>query len=235
MYDSLQIMKGIPVDDLMGLPLEEVVLKFQTTEDRKLQNRCFAYVFCNLFPMILKLHHKHPTLTLTERTEECICCTLHAMKKFGTKQLANKTKFSTFLYLVLSNSLKGMVIRSENNCKKKVWSNLISCDTKTLNYILDVSAPDKLSTADYNKFLMELDNSSILSKDEIEYCKQVLLGYKTNKEIAENMHITSVCNYNKKQKKFITKPVDERGANIRVAEIKRSIKRKAKENNYSVI
>ena len=67
MYNSLEIMRGVPVNDLRGLSLEEVVFKFQNTQDKKLQNRCFAYVFCELFPMLLKLHHKFTTLTLTER------------------------------------------------------------------------------------------------------------------------------------------------------------------------
>lgn len=233
MFNSLKLIESVCTSDLDGLTLEEVVFKFQNTNDRKLQNRCFSKVFCDLFPMILKIHHKFTNLTLTERTEECIYCTYHAMRKYKFNS-SKKMKFSSFLYLVVQNSLKGLVMRQNNNDNRKVWSNLADCDTKTLNRIYDSLKYRKSDVPDLD-FNMDIGNSSILNSQELDLCRSLMLGYKSNKDMVNLIDIRPKKVFDKQSKEYITKPLTDAKKVAYIAKLKRELKKKIKENNYTLI
>lgn len=231
MFETLKSMKSITTTELEGLTLEEVVLKFQNTQDISLQNKCYAYVFCNIFPMLLKIHHKFNTLSTTERTEECLSCTLHSMRKYNTDK---KVKFTTFIYGNLTRSFITLSERLLNNNKHKIWSNLTTMDSSSLNYILR-SVRDKDRNQEYRSYLLDLENSSILSQEEIDFCKTVIFGFRNNKEIAKQMKLTETSKYDKKLGRLVSVPLDEESATKYVATIKRNVKRKILQNNNSAI
>lgn len=233
MFNSLKLIESVCTSDLDDLTLEEVVFKFQNTNDAKLQNRCFSRVFCELFPMILKIHHKFTSLTLTERTEECIYCTYHAMKKYKFNS-DKKMKFSSFLFLVVQNSLKGLVLRLNNNDNRKVWSNMVDCDSKILTHIYD-SVKYKRDDIRDTEFNLDIDNSSILNKQEIDYCKGLMLGYKGNKDMLNLIDVKPRKVFDKESKKYITKPLSDTTKIAQIAKMKREMKKKIKANNYSLI
>ena len=233
MFNSLKLIESVCTSDLDGLSLEEVVFKFQNTDDKKLQNRCFAKVFCELFPMILKIHHKFKTLTFSERTEECIYCTYHAMKRYKFNGAKNKMKFSSFLYLVVQNSLKGLVLRLNNNSNRKVWSNMVECDSKLLNHIYNSIKANNTTNA--REFILDLENSNILNKQEVDYCKGILLGYKSNKDMTDLVELVPKRKYDRKTKQFITTPLSDTNKLVQVSKIKKNLKEKVKNNNYSFI
>lgn len=245
MFNSYKLFHSVVTTQLDNLTINEVIQKFQDTNDKKVKNMCFARVFCELFPLILKVHHKFVDLPTEIKTEECIHKTLNAMKRFNVEN--KKAKFSSYLHLSLENSLKGLT-KSQYNLNRKVWKCLIDCDDKTRKHIQD--SIRSYSDIPSKEFMLDLERNTVLNKLETDYCKALLLGQPI-KKIPDLIDIASSVNFKNPYKKR-TQKKSTRKSNNNVAtttpsiispntelyylgKLKRSIKRKISENNFSIV
>lgn len=231
MFDTYKSMKSVPTRELSNLTIEEAVVKFQTTTNLSEQNKCYAYVFCSLFPMLMKIHHKYATLTIAERTEECLIRLLHSMRKYSASK---NVKFTTYIYGNLNRSLISLCHQATHNCRRKVWQNLADLDPTVKAHVIN-STKDTETRQAYSEFISNLNNSSILSSQEIDFCKSVLFGFKYNKDIVTAMNLTSCGKYDKRTRKYTHVQLTHADALKHLSAMKRNIKKKVKENNLSFI
>lgn len=231
MYDTYRSITSIPVKELEHLSLNEVAVLFQQSTDREFRNKCFAYVFKNVYPMLLGIHHneKYAKLTHDDKTEECLCCTLYAMEHWTPKR---GQKLSSYINMVVNSCFTTMLGKHVNCNKHKVFDNLIEADDKTLGLILS-SIKDTNDKKPMVDLICKLDNSTLLTRDEKDYCKNLMNGYVTNKEMASQMkHITSIPRYNKKKKQFVSVPVKSEIALMNYCgQLKKSIQEKLTKSN----
>ena len=231
MYDTLNSILRINTDEFNNLELNDVVLRFQDSNDSKFRNKCFAHIFKNVFPMLWNLHQnpKYEAITYDEKTEECLCCVLAAMKLWKKDK---GQKISSYIYTIISTQFLTLVSRYKNGNKYKVFDNLIS-NPEISDYALKC-IPYNSSNKLYN-FLKDLKHSRILNHDEIEYCEWLLKGYRTNKQIAEQMKLQEYPKYIKKNKEYVTLPIaSEKDAIKYCSFLRQSIKKKLRENNYNL-
>jgi hypothetical protein len=233
MFDTYKIINAVSTKDLNSVDLNDLAIQFQNSKDEHFRNKCFAHVFKQVYPMLLKLHHdsKYSRLTNDEKTESCVFCTLHAMNRWKPKR---GQKLTSYIYMIVNNDFKTLVSKSYNN-KNKVFQSLChNLSDTTKSYILN-SVTYNSSEKVFN-YIKDLKSSPILTKDEISYCQNILKGYKTTKEMAKVMFsdIKQITTTRGKNHKLVTKPVnDESDLAKYVGQLKTSIKRKLKENHNS--
>ena len=232
MFDTYKMISRVSVRDFENMELNDVTLQFQNSKDKNFRNKCFVYVFKNVYPMLLKIHHKprYAILSNEEKTEECICRTLFAMEHWKPD---GGQKISSYIYLAVESSLKTLVTKA-NNSKNKIFRNLLHMTPKVSEYILG-SIPYNSSEKLFH-YIDDLNKSSILTKDEILYCQNILKGHRTVNEIAWEMipKVDQSSKFRGKNKKLVSKPIKTEQDIIKyVGNLRTSIKKKLKENNNS--
>lgn len=176
MYNSVKIFSKINVSVLKGKSYEEVVEIFQTTKDKRLKDKCFAYIFCDLFPMLLTIFQKYTFIEPAEKVEHCISTLLHSMTKFSpTGKNNKKIKFTSYAYGNIRNALLTATSLYTHNNKKKIWSNLISGNEENVTYTMNkVGENDKYMD---NFDLVESIKNANLTDLEKQLCIAYLKGY----------------------------------------------------------
>lgn len=205
MFETYKLMQKVNTTLLKEKTLEEVVFLFQTTADGRVKNKCFAYIFCELFPMLLKIHKKYVNFNHEEKTEVVITCLERSIQRY---KINTKTKFSTFLY---GNIVNGFISYYErlNRNKNKVWLN-IQRTTDNTNPLSKVKYVD--NNLRYNMFVNDL--KTIMEPEELSLCKLLMAGYKNKKDL-----------YNASYKML-----SESQAYSKINKLKQNIKKKIQQN-----
>lgn len=205
MFETYKLMQKVNTTLLKEKTLEEVVFLFQTTADGRVKNKCFAYIFCELFPMLLKIHKKYNNFSHEQKTEEIIGCLERSANKYKPQ---TKAKFSTFVY---GNTIRHLinVYAASNRNKNKVWLN-IQHTTDNINPLSKVKYVD--NNLRYNMFVNDL--KTIMEPEELSLCKLLMAGYKNKKDL-----------YNASYKML-----SESQAYSKINKLKQNIKKKIQQN-----
>lgn len=237
MFKTYDLMCSLRNEQLIALPINDLVSLYQETDKARLKSKYYANVFCRFFPMILKITQKYGALTNEQKVEETLRCLLLSMNNFSGR----KAKFITYFYGNLHTKLTGLVKRLQCD-NKKVWTELYQGTQEEVNRLLNL-IPDKSNNYDISEVI---DNSSILNKDEKLLCKLYSEGFYSNKDILKRMSllgnlyssdselIKNICRSRRLLKNdfHVTKPLQETKI---LNGIKESLKKKLIDNNYQLI
>lgn len=231
MFNVYKAMNSISTIELEKYSIDEVAGLFQQSTNEIFRNKCFAYIFKNVYPMVLKIYNKprFGYMHYDDKTEECLLAILYAIEHWDSTR---GYKLSTYIYSKINCSLISLETVYNSN-KNKVFRNIthLEQDSKTYDYLLNnirYNSSEKLEN-----YIKDLDSSSILNKDEIEFCKGILQGYTTNRQIAKKLDKKEITTFNNHTKKYITKSADEKLSLNYCQKLRTSIKNKIKKNNYS--
>lgn len=231
MFNVYKIINNISTKELEGYSLDDVARLFKNSTDEKFKNKCFAYVFKNVYPMLLKIYNKprFGYIQYDDKTEECLVAVLYALEHWDEKR---GYKLSTYIYSKVNCSLISLETLYNSN-KNKVFQNITYLEQDKTIYDHILNSIKYNSSEKLFNYIKDLDESSILNKDEIEYCKGILKGYTTNKQLSDYLNKKDITIYNKRTKKFITKQATE-GNSLRYCQkLRSSIQTKLKKNNFS--
>ena len=220
MFNTLRIMSSCTDKRYSDTPFEELAALYQNTniKDRD-KSSIVRTVFCRLFPMLLKLQSTFAEIN-NDTKIECIMSDIHyALLLYGTKQKP-KCKFTTYLYNNIKTSLLTYQTKA-NSHKRCVWRHMIKNNDDGTNYFIS-TAKAKNNSVTMSQFIEGLNNATLLSSEEKDYCKCVLYGYIKSGEIEHQMNYSNRFDTN-----IMTNP--NGGKKIKrksINDIKKSIKAK---------
>lgn len=220
-YKSM-ISKCIPTFDINDT--NSLVLEFQECTHNKRKNEIYATLFCNHFPMMVKISNKYHNFSNEEKVENCMCVLLYAL---NTYKKDCKTKFTTYFYQGLDNSYKTLISRSQTN-KRKVWG-LIDRQEGCFDRALDKLSkrPIPKNDLDAIKRIQENDQLDAIEKD---YCTCVLSGFTRSRDIADLLHLAKRVNNME-----VTNPLYEKTNINLVNKVRSGLKNRFINNKYELI
>ena len=232
MFESFNRFSLVNTNELKGKTLEEVVRIFQETSSKKVRNKCFAYVFCDLFPMFLKLFNKYTAPDPIEKVEECIYYVARSMSRYNLKD-QDKIKFTSYVYGNISRAYITLTHNYSKNNKRKVWNNLVAWDEETLRWYLSSIKDEDQSYANFD-LIFSVDNNELLDQAEKDLCKSLILGYNKSEDLISRLKITHKQVKNQETKQLMTVPLTLNQAKSRLSKLKKSLRIKVKNNSYSL-
>lgn len=202
-------------DQYDHLNVQQLVLLFKESNEKKEKDKIYSALFCKLFPAIYKIQRKYPSLTCEQRIEYTDLCLLNSLRNYKTD---SKAKFLSYFYGNLGRCFMGFAKTQVTNRKKAVWSNLLDADEETTQRAL-LNVPEYRSFTDRIDFYDTLDNSSIMNSVEKEYCKLLYSGYS---KVADLITIFNNFKYSENKKRAELK------------KLKDDLKEKIRRNNYKL-
>lgn len=228
LFITYNLMRACTTKECLDRDIDDLAKEYKLTENARERNKLIAAIYCQLYPMMIKISKKYFSITPEQKLE----CALTNLVKGLTKWDSKKTKFSTFYHLDFANQMKSLYT-AENSLKRAVFQNIIDCNEEALN-IYSETETDKSYEDNEKELLHDIKNSSFLSSEEKEYCGCVLAGITTTKEIADKLKLEERC---KIRKPLVSNPLavvdlekqkeqDEKAAQARIKKIKTSIVQK---------
>lgn len=193
MFTTYKLMRNCTNDSYLKKSLEDLVEDYKKTDNPMKRSKIVAAMFCNVFPMILKIQEKYYSLTNDQKVDHAIFHLIRSIRYYDNKK--NKVKFSSFYYTHLTNQMKTL-LTTENSLKKAAFQNIVRNNDEVLT-LYTQNAPDKSLENDDRYYLSNLENNPYFSSEEKEYCSCILAGYTKTKEIAEKLNLEDRYNLNK--------------------------------------
>lgn len=219
MYDTYKLMNGFKKPNLSCLDLNELVEGFLQNKDNSMASNYFASIYCNLFPMILKIQKTFGNLTNEQKVEESLITLYRSILKYKTSNLA---KFSTFFHNNFKRAL--ITLTTQQNCQnRKVWNNIFYVDKADMERIINRK---RSSASSYLSYLDELHMNDSLNKEEKLFCDAILNGFKTSKDIMNYFNITDIDLYDIKRNKPINKLITDNQIKNRFKKVRSKLREK---------
>ena len=218
MYDTYRLMNSFKRESIEKQELEELVIKFNEGLDKKVISNYFACIYCKVFPAILKIQKSFITLTNEQKVEESLFTLYRSITKYKKE---SKIKFCTYFYGNYKRAL--ITLTDQQNClNRRVWNNMILSSEKA-NRALENNQSNKV---DYFDYLKELQQNDLLSCEEKLFCKSILTGFTSCRQIIDNMNIVNIDLFDCKRNKAITNPLTENQLKNRYVKVRESIRNK---------
>ena len=197
------------------LSVQDLVIQFKGSEDKKEKDKIYSSLFCKLFPMIYKIQSKYISLTYEQKVEYTDLCLMNSLRNY---KLNSKAKFMSYFYGNLSRCFLGFSKIQNTNTKKAVWNNIVTLDQDLVKTILG-NIPERKSFVDNFDFFDTLNNSSLLNSLEKDYCKLLYAGFS---KVADLISIFNEFNYSENKKR------------VELKKLKDNLKEKIRKNNYKL-
>lgn len=213
---STELEEKFTIDELARMFDDENTSSFE-------KNKIYATIYCQLFPMMIKLQRSHSLLSNEEKAEICMYMLLCALKTYKKQK---KIKFSTYFYQCLGNHFLTYTNKQKSN-KRKIWFNLAT-DATALTDALNKL--DKTITNREMKLLRIIKEHDSLDIYEKEYCACLLAGYTKSKEIADKLKLAT-----RMQNISMDNPLYEKTNSKLIYKLKNSIKNKLRDKKYEFV
>lgn len=212
MYSTYKSMCSCTTKYYLDKDLEDLCTLYRGTCDAGKRNKIYAAMFCNLFPMMLKIQSKYYSLTNEQKVEHALWHLLRSIRYYKNN---GKVKFATFFHTHFTNQMKTL-LSTQNNLKNAAFTNIVKDNQLAMkNYSNSVSDKAMEHTDWY--MTETINNSKYLSSEEKLLMNCMNQGFVKSRDIAYEMNrITNP----------MRKIIDEKAELRKVRKIKQNIKNK---------